>query len=238
MLSFVTWLWASQSGDHRYNFDATCVNTLFKMVDRHYAAPHRNICVTNLPKGIDSSIEIVKDREDFAGVGNPNGWHNPICYRRLRAFAPDARAFFGERLVSLDLDMVITGDLRPLFDRPEDFVVWGQSDFPRRQFCNGSLWMLQTGAHTDVWTDFDPRMSPHVAKRAGCKGSDQGWLSYKLGKTAATWGEQDGVYSYRVHCAPRKNQLPQNARVVAFHGARKPWHVGINEIDWVREFYQ
>lgn len=239
MISFVTWLWRNgHVGNPRYSFDANAVNTLFRMVDRHYQGPHRKIVVTNLAQGIDPSIEIVPDREDFKDVGNPNGNHNPSCFRRLRAFAPDAGKTFGERLVSIDLDVVITGDLAPLFDRPEDFIIWGQSDYPKRQFFNGSLWYLRTGTRTKAWTDFNPRTSPHQARQAGCKGSDQGWLSYILGKQEARWGEKDGVYSYRVHVKANKYALPENARVVAFHGQENPWGIQAQRLPWVQEYYQ
>jgi hypothetical protein len=236
VLSFVTWYWKG-NGNSRYSFDAQSVNVLFRMLDRHYPEPHRNICVTNLPKGIDSSIEIVPDREDFATIINPSGAHNPSCYRRLRAFAPDAGEVFGERLVSFDLDAVIVGDLRPLFDRPEDFVIWGQSDFPKRQFYNGSLWMLRTGTRTRVWTEFSPRLSPLRQRRAGVRGSDQGWMSLVLGPHEARWGEKDGVYSYRVHIQPRGNVLPNNAKVVAFHGRLNPFSYECRNIPWIEEHY-
>lgn len=234
-LSFVTWLW--QTPGYRSTFDAEAVNALFRMVERHYQAPHRKICVTNLPQGIDRSIEIVPDREDFINVSNPNGSHNPSCYRRLRAFAPEAGKTFGERLVSLDLDSVIVGDLRPLLDRPEDFVIWGQTDFPKSQWYNGSLWLLRTGSRPKVWTEFNPKISPHQAKRAGKRGSDQGWFSYILGPREATFSTGDGVYSYRVHVQPKGNVLPENARVVFFHGRHDPWDYACQQVPWIREHY-
>jgi hypothetical protein len=76
--------------------------------------------------------------------------------------------------------MVITGSLNALFDRPEDFVIWGQSDYPQTQWYNGSLWMLRTGTRSKVWTQFDSKTSPTLAWKAGKKGSDQGWLGYVL----------------------------------------------------------
>lgn len=236
-MTFVAWYWKSTQGEARYNFDAEAVNRLFAMVDRHYPRPHRKVVVTNWLAGIDRSIEVVPDREDFAHIPNPNGAHNPSCYRRLRAFAPDAGETFGERLISMDLDLVITGDLRPLVDRPEDFVIWGQSDFPRRQFYNGSFWLLKTGSRPQVWTEFSPRLSPLRQRRAGVKGSDQGWLSYVLGPHEARYGEQDGLYSYRVHIRPRGNVLPANARVVAFHGRENPWTYGVRDLPWIQEHY-
>lgn len=236
VLSFVTWLWAPQPG-YRSTFDATAVNTLFRMVDRHFSAPHRKICVTNLPKGIDPSIEIVKDTEDFAHVQNPHGSHNPSCYRRLRMFKRDAADVFGERFVSLDLDTVITGDLTPLFDRPEDFVIWGQADPRSKGWVNGSLMMLTAGARPQVWEQFNPRLSPLATKRAGSFGSDQGWLGHVLGRKEATWSTADGVYSYRVHIAPNGNVLPKNARLVAFHGKHDPWSYHCMQVPWIQAHY-
>lgn len=235
MLSFVTWFWRTPG--YRSTYDAEAVNALFRMVDRWYQAPHRNICVTNLQQGIDPSIEIVPDREDFKHIDNPNGRHNPSCYRRLRAFAPDARQVFGDRLVSLDLDTVIVADLAPLFDRSEDFVIWGQTDYPQSQWYNGSLWLLRTGTRNQVWSAFNPKTSPHQAKRAGGKGSDQGWFSYILGRKEATFTAADGVYSYRVHVQPKGNVLPENARIVFFHGRHDPWDYGCQQVPWIREHY-
>lgn len=235
MLTFVTWYWRGENRDSRYSFDAKSVNTLFRMVDRHYSAPHRNVCVTNLREGIDPSIEIVPDTEDWANLPNPNGRHNPSCYRRLRAFHPYAGQIFGERLVSIDLDTVIVGDLMPLFDRPEDFVIWGQSDYPRTQFYNGSLWMLRTGTRPKVWTKFD-KYAPLKARKSGQKGSDQGWLAHILGPNEATWGQRDGVVSYRVHVAPT-GKLPENARVVSFHGRLNPWSYEVQNTPWIKEHW-
>ena len=82
----------------------------------------------------------------------------------------------------MDLDTVIVNDITPLFDEDVDFRIWGESDFPQTQWMNGSLWMLRLGARPQVWTRFDPRTSPQEAKLAGARGSDQGWLSYVLGR--------------------------------------------------------
>jgi hypothetical protein len=233
VISFVTWFWAAPVG-YRSKFEPDHVNVLFRMIDRNFPEPHRNIVVTNERGKYDKTIEVVPDTADFAGVPNPNGTHNPSCYRRLRAFSPDAGAVFGDRFVSFDLDTVIVGDLRPLFDRQDEFIIWGESDFPRTQWFNGSLWMLKAGSRPKVWDDFNPRHSPRIAAKAGKRGSDQGWLSYVLSKDEATWGRQDGVYSFRKHIMPSGGGLPPDARVVAFHGRKDPWGFDAQQIDWVR----
>ncbi len=172
-------------------------------------------------------VEIVPAWNDFVGIPSPYGAHQPSCYRRLRAFHPDIAATLGDRFVSLDLDTVITGDVRPLWDRPEDFIAWGETN--PKSYYNGSMFELRAGARPQVWTLFDPKRSPAAAKAAGNFGSDQGWLSHCLGKGEPTWTTQDGVYSYNVHLRNKTTTLPANARIVMFHGGTDPW---------VREHYR
>lgn len=235
MITVACWKWEPAPG-YRSKFDAESVNTLRAMVARHYRKPHRFVCVTDKPDGIDSSVEIVPLWNDYADVPSPHGGHNPSCYRRLKAFAPEIESVFGKRFVSLDLDTVIVGDLAPLFDRPEDFIIWGETN--PKSFYNGSMWMMNAGARKQVWERFDPKTSPREAKAAGRFGSDQGWISHVLGKGEATWGRQDGVYSYRVHLAPFGAALPKNARVVMFHGKVDPWSYEAQHVPWIKEFYR
>jgi hypothetical protein len=108
----------------------------------------------------------------------------------------------------------------------------------RTTWYNGSFWMLRAGARTQVWTRFDPKTSPQEANRAGQRGSDQGWISYVLGKGEKTWNVADGVFSYRVHVVPHGGGLPAGARVVAFHGAIDPWSLSAQKLGWVRENYR
>lgn len=237
MLTFVAWLWAPTYAGYRSQFTGEHVNTLARMVKRHYSKPHRFVCVTDIPKGIDASlVEVIPAWNDHAGLGSPHGFKQPSCYRRLRAFHPDIGQFFGPRFVSMDLDTVIVGELDPLFDRPEDFVIWGETN--PRSWYNGSLWMMTAGARPKVWTEFNPRRSPSESKRHGRFGSDQGWISHCLGKGEATWSTGDGVYSFRVHLYPKGAVLPANARIVNFHGEVDPWHPKAQRVEWVRANYQ
>lgn len=231
MISFVCFLWRDPR--YRTQFTAAHVNTLARMIGRHYDAPHRVLCVTNDPAGIDPGIEIVPDRQDFAEIPPPHGAGNPSCYRRLRLFAPNAAAIFGERIVSIDLDCVVTGDLRPLFDRPEEFVGWSDPLRPA-QYC-GSLTELTAGSRPQVWEQFDPARSPGEAVRAKCYGSDQGWVSYCLGPGEAQWTRADGVYSHRWDL--KGGALPANARIVFFTGEVKPWDSRLSGLSWVRDNY-
>ncbi len=235
MLTFVTWRWTPPQG-YRSTYGPATVNTLRRMVARWYPDPHRFLCVTDDTQGIDADVEIVPPWNDFASVPNPSGNRNPSCYRRLRAFAPDIASTFGERFVSMDLDLVITGDLRPLLHRPEDFVIYGDTN--PQTYYNGSLFLMNAGARPQVWTRFDPATSPKLSKAAGHHGSDQGWISYCLGPREQKWTRAHGVYSYRNEIAMNGNRLPADARVVVCHGVHDPWTAPLKTFSWVREAYR
>lgn len=227
MITFVCWLW----GD-RYN--AEHVNTLARMIRRHYPGSHRVVCVTNTGAGVSPSIDLVADREDFAAVPSPHGGNAPSCYRRLRLFEKDSGLTFGDRIVSIDLDCVITGDLSPLFEfRREEVVGWQDPIYGNQ--LNGSLLLLRAGSRPQVWEEFDPIASPRFARDVGYRGSDQAWLSHWL-RDEPRWTRDDGVYSFRVdRCAAR---LPADSRIVFFHGRTKPWDAEAQRVAWVRHHYQ
>lgn len=236
MLDVVTFRWKPAPG-YRSKFGPETVNVLRRMVARHYADPHRFVCVTDLSDGLDTEVEVLKPWNDFVAVPHPHGPKHPSCYRRLRAFAPDIAATLGERFVSIDLDCVITGDLRPLWNRPEEFVIWGDTN--PKSFYNGSMFLLRAGARRQVWDRFDPVASPREAHAAGRFGSDQGWISHCLGGGEARWTRADGVYSFRNDLKMKGvRELPRDARVVFFHGADDPWAMRVQaEYGWIRTHY-
>jgi hypothetical protein len=243
ILDVVCWKWKAKV-EYRSHFGPGSVNTLMKMVARNLKLPHRFTCITDDPTGIDSAVRIIPLWNTYANVPNPTGARNPSCYRRLKMFSEEARELIGERIISMDLDTVITGDITPLFNRDDDFVIWGgQSIQPGhpRVFCwyNGSLMMLRAGTRTRVWNEFDPDRSPMEAHRANSRGSDQGWISHCLGQKEKIWTDRDGVYSYRNHVVPNKQKLPTGARLVAFHGRHDPWMPEVQKLNpWIEEHYR
>lgn len=231
-MTIVTFKWKPPAG-YRSKFGPESVLALRDMVARHYPRPHRFVCITDDATGL-KSVETIPLWNDHASLQSPHGRHNPSCYRRLKLFDPAIESLLGPRFACLDLDTVIVGDLVPILDRPEDFVIWGETN--PKSFYNGSMFLMTAGARAKVWTEFDPKHSPMRAKRAGRFGSDQGWISYCLGPGEATWGRQDGVYSFRVHLEPTDGGevLPANARIVFFHGKVDPWHWKAQRLPWVR----
>ncbi len=239
MLRVVCWKWKPAAG-YRSTFGPETVNTLKRMVARHYAGAHELVCITDDAEGIDADVRVIPLWEDFAKVPSPHGPGNPSCYRRLKAFSKEAAQLIGERFVSIDLDCVIVGDLAPVWDRVEDFVIWGDTS-PRTPY-NGSMFLLRAGTRAKVWEGFDPLRSPAIAKAKGYWGSDQAWIGAALGPDEPRWGRADGVYSFRNDLqnqyAPAR-PLPDDARVVFFHGKHDPWDHDVQaKYAWVSEHYR
>jgi hypothetical protein len=236
MISVVCWKWRPAPG-YRSTYGPETVNVLRAMVARHYQRPHRFLCVTDDPAGIDADVEIVPAWNDFATVESPHGKRNPSCYRRLRMFHPEIADVFGERFVSLDLDAVLVNDVSPLWDRPDDFVAWGDTNPQPKSYYNGSMILMRAGSRSQLWTQFDPHQTPAKTLEAGCWGSDQGWLSYCLGPGEAKWSRADGVYSFRNDLNHGRVALPNDARIVLFHGRLDPWSPECQHLPWVRRHY-
>lgn len=215
MITVLTWLWAQPQS--RTSYKAEHVNIWADMVRRHLSIPHEIACVTNMPKGIDSSIRIINPPGDFEGINNPK-WANgrPQCYRRLAMFRRDAASIFDERFVCMDLDCVIGRSLDPLFDRSDDLVLF-KGTSPGRPY-NGSMMLIQAGCRPHVYEGFTEAGA--LAASENFVGSDQAWLATALGGGEATWSEPDGVYWYgsRYRIQGRKD-----ARVLFFPGKLKPW---------------
>jgi hypothetical protein len=211
MITVVCWKW--HQPNYRSKFTAEHVNVLEQMVAKHLQLPHKFVCITDDPDGIDcETIPLWNEPRVHLPEGRPN------CYRRLKAFAPDAAEWLGERILSIDLDTVIVDDITPLVDRHDDFVIWG--DTARNTHYNGGFWLLRAGSRSQVWTEFTPD-APRLTRNM--VGSDQAWISYVLGKGQPKWSEVDGVYSYRNHLREGTLPLPSNARIVFMHGKFDPW---------------
>ena len=236
MISVVCFKWRPRAG-YRSSYAPDTVNVLRRMVARNYGKPHRFICVTDDGEGLDPEVEVVPLWDDYAEVPNPSFANGPSCFRRLKVFSRDIGAVLGERFVCMDLDTVVTGDLSPILDRTEDFIAW-RNPSPRWPL-NGSMFMLNAGARPQVWETFDPKTSPAISHAAGCHGSDQGWMSYVLGRNEATWGPEDGIYSYNMDLRRLGNKLPKKAKMVMFHGRLDPWSPEARKCaTWLPEHYR
>jgi hypothetical protein len=239
LITFVLWKWRA---DYRTRFGAHHVDCVARMIADRCGVPCRVVCVTDDPRGLTAARPHPLWR-DCERLLNPSGAHLPSCYRRLKLFDAATTDEMGVRrgdwVVSVDLDVVVCGDLAPLvLGRDADFVGWRVPGMKHEAVFNGSVFALRAGAHQDVWDEFDPAASPGLAAGAGYFGSDQGWISYRLPAARHDgWTRRDGVWSWPRELRFQRG-LPTGARLVAFHGKHKPWDRSAREATpWVSDYW-
>jgi hypothetical protein len=223
MLVVATWLWGSK-------YDASYVEKLFSGVRKHLRQPHRFLCMTERDRiaNFSSGIErhAIKDPELTTVKG---------CFARLRMFDPgwQHNRNITDRLVSIDLDAVITGPLDVLFDRPGNFLILRGANASNPCPYNGSVFMLRAGAHSDVWSDFSLESAAAVPHDKFP--DDQAWFWHKI-PHASGWTCDDGIYAFGKPGWPKGDALPKDARIVAFPGWRDP--AKFVHLDWVKQHWR
>lgn len=157
------------------------------------------------------------------------------CFARMRLFDAGWQRELsferGDKIVCLDLDIVVTGALDRLFRGNHEFRIMQGYNATNPCPFNGSMWMFRVGERHDVWTDFSlenysKRNLPYHAFP-----DDQGWLHHKF-PDAAAFTVSDGVYAFKKlgWGAAGRRVLPIGARVVAFPG-RDP--AKYPQCDWI-----
>lgn len=211
MLRILTWTWGTKYAPHY-------VERLRSAVARNLEQEHEFIVCR--PKPQDEHLTKI-----------------PGCFARLRTFDPAWQHEHGiepgDRIVCMDLDMVVTGPLDGLFDRPETFCILQGVNSSNPCRYNGSVWMLRAGHHADVWHKFTLRAASDIG--FFIYPEDQRWMEHMI-PDAGAFGPHTGCYGFQ---KPRWNtgdRLPGNARLVAFFGKRDP--VDYRHLDWVKEHWR
>jgi hypothetical protein len=232
MLTIVCWLW--NEGFRDYRPEHAC--TLRKMIARHLSIQHRFVCIADDTQGFDAETEVIETPVAAKGLGalrSPEGERFPSCYRRLWMFSEEARVL-GDRVLLIDVDLVVVKDFACIVNRDEDFVGWRPyRDWGAQMRYGGGIYLLRTGTRTSVWHDFHGATSIAKARSKGFRGSDQAWLSYKLGPNEPYWDHAAGIYSVR-DFSPL-TALPNGARIVQTNGGQKPWSASSRSVPWIAE---
>ena len=221
MLTICAWCWGNKYGDHY-------VRRLFAGLARNIREPVRLILITDKYRDIPG-VELA--RLPDVRLTKIKG-----CFARLRMFDPKWQLSLGIapgiRLVCIDLDSIITGNLDPLFARPEPFMILTGANAANPCPYNGSVFMLRGGYRPDVWEDFSLRAAARVPYYEFP--DDQGWLAAKIPGTVG-WraGSASGIYAFKKPGWPPGDELPADARLVVFPGRRDP--AQFQHLPWIKQ---
>lgn len=236
MLTVVLWKWKNLGGWKQYTADH--VNRLAAQISTHLKAPHRIVCFTDDAEGIGSGVTARPIREGAAPVPRFDRMPLRNCFRKLGVFNPAMREIAGERLLQIDLDTVIVGDISHIAQREEPLVIWRSPSIGKKGFAlNTSLVLHTPGSRKDLWDTYvaDPEGVALAARAAGWTGTDQAVVAH-LAPDAATFDESDGIISFRDHLRGGDRGLPPDARLVSFYDRFDPADPKVRAIaPWIAE---
>lgn len=208
----------------RYGSDF--VNRLHHAVARHLRRPHRFVCFTDDPAGLEAGVESFPIPEiDLPPGPAVTGW------RKLCLFRDDLPV---EGLsLFLDLDIVVTGSLDAFFDfgRADQIpIIHNWVSLRKRllgldpQVGNSSVFRFQANACRFVWDQFHAERDWALANFR----PPQRYLTHCIRPRMVYWPEA-WVRSFKRHCRPvfplnllLTPRLPAGARIIAFHGRPDP----------------
>jgi uncharacterized Rossmann fold enzyme len=180
------------------------VNILRDMAWRNLTIPHRFVCFTDDPTGLNEAVHSAPLPQGL------EGWWNKLALFRADAFQPKTRVLF------LDLDVCVTGDLNELVEQGGIIADWHLHTY------NSSVMCWTHGEHPEVWSKFLPLDMQRLH-------GDQDWITECGGWETFP---SDWCVSYRKHAV---EAIPADSKVVCFHGEPKPADVTEG---WVPEVWK
>lgn len=129
-------------------YPADYVNRLYSMVARNIRRPFRFVCLTDDNSDLGENIESFPLPELSVNLSGPErGWN------KLSVFSQELYDLKG-KVLCLDLDLIITGDLDDLFDYPGAVMII--KDWVKRDGTgNSSVYRFEVGAHPEVLSEFE-----------------------------------------------------------------------------------
>lgn len=243
-------------------FGPDYVNVIRSAVAENLAAPHRFVCLTNQPEGIDPRVEVMPVPE----FGVPEvEWTKRGCWPKVALFKEGVFAD-DEVVLYLDLDVLVVGDLAPfvgLLAKDHAFYTlreWNPAlvrllplSLRPDRGSQGSVYVWRAGEQRHVFADFTSR----VEEVRAAYWSDRFYLP-KVAKNPR-YLPYDWCLSFKNHCMPTwplnhlgiEPRIPAGAKIIAFHGKPRPMDVmgppgvrwgskrrtGDKPVAWARDYW-
>jgi hypothetical protein len=237
-LSVVVWKWGDlYSADH--------VNRFAAMVRRNLSIPHEFHCITDDGAGLSAPVIVHPMPLKHAGTYR--------ALRRVEVLARHMELVLGPRILQLDLDLVVLGDVTTLCAGWTGEVAAAMYWHPGASY-NPSFLYVRAGALDACWRAFnaDPSGTFEAAIRSGwSRGcSDQavinhylcGPASEKVGRpdlaelvVALPEGPATGLRAYKRMRPEDRARPPEGTRIVFFTGRQAQVALASRQHEWIRE---
>ncbi|NVO23524.1 glycosyl transferase [Donghicola mangrovi] len=227
-------------------FGPEYVNRLYSGVRRNLNVPVRFFCMTEHSEGFHPDIEVLDlpnepyqaDMDAALAVANRQG-----AMRKTSLFKSGLIHDLQGPILGFDLDVVITGDLTPIWEMAPGKIAMRHDWVEKRKgrpTGHGSVFRFDPALHGYLYDDLAADTYKVVEE---ARGSEQRYTSHKgMEKGDFAYIPEDLVVSFKYDCLglPPVNYLrdpilPENARVVCFHGRPKmPEAVAGYNGSWIR----
>ncbi len=215
-------------------YGAEYVNKLFGMVMANITVPFRFYCFTENPDGVDDRVIVkpIPELHDADGkqITGFSRWNKEagMCDNDLGGY--DLR---GKRVLFLDLDIIITGNIDSFFsyhEKDDDFIIikdWSKGKKNTR-FGQASCYAFKVGTLGDIKEYYEQHAA---AMNKKYKTASQEFLSDMIVKKfgALKFWPEDWVKSFKYHCLPinvlrwiKTPTQPRDAKIICFQGYPNP----------------
>ena len=158
---------------------------------------------------------VLTDEHIPAGI---EGWWAKLCLFRPDTFPVGARVLF------FDLDTLITGSLDDIAGYDGDFAAL--SDIYHPEHIGSGLMAWEVGKMDHIWERWDGCGRPQFHPRG-----DQGWIEACVSGCDRLQDKYPGqIVSFKKDCI---EGVPDDARVVAFHGLPRPHVIADLMAHWI-----
>ena len=223
------------SGDSLYSLED--VNKLFRGVKRNTTCPFDFILYAGPEAqkpgkldGLESGIKIINSEYPSWWVG-------------MKGADPDNRPWIKtDSILALGLDCVIVGSLDELITFPSDLAA--MKDYPahccpkgKEKDMSGDVMLIRNDADRPLWDAYVKAGKPtwdcrNIPADATFRMCGQGWINETRAVHVDLFPE-NWVISYKL--GVRGRGLPDDCRIVSFHGQPKPGDV---DEEWIKEHWK
>lgn len=197
------------------------VNILESMVRRNvWQEPYDFVCFTDDPFGVNPWIRTA-----------PLPYNAPGWWGKMGLYQETVPGIRTDRLLFLDLDVVITGRLDEILTWPSAHAMI--RDYPERtmrdardRHGNTSVILLHVGSRAHIWDMYAAYGKPVTGFQ-----SDQGFINDRFGGSFDLFPDRL-MQSYKMHHL--QDRVPEDCRIVMFHGTPNPPDCG----GWVKDHWK